>query len=145
MPACLWPAANTNHCLWLVDEYARVKVQSFNTEVVAVHTNLVHNPTCAQYVAPCSDIEVVVQGVWQQVLGLESPPSVESDFFAIGGTSLIGLKVTAAMRKALGFNASLPGAHALQTVSTCFLWYHQVPERRLSCDARTLCGSANLS
>lgn len=98
-----------------------------------------------QYVAPCSDIEVVVQGVWQQVLGLESPPSVESDFFAIGGTSLIGLKVTAAMRKALGFNASLPGAHALQTVSTCFLWYHQVPERRLSCDARTLCGSANLS
>lgn len=62
-----------------------------------------------QYIAPSSDIEVVMQGVWQQVMGLEKPPSMESDFFAIGGTSLIGLKLTAATRKAFGFNSSLPG------------------------------------
>jgi hypothetical protein len=41
------------------------------------------------YVAPRSQTEQVLQGVWQEVLGLSQPPSVEADFFAdLGGSSL---------------------------------------------------------
>lgn len=43
----------------------------------------------ASHVAPRSDHERVLQGVWQQVLGLNDPPSVEADFFTeLGGSSL---------------------------------------------------------
>jgi hypothetical protein len=41
------------------------------------------------YVAPRSQAEQVLQGVWQEVLGLSQPPSVEADFFTeLGGSSL---------------------------------------------------------
>jgi hypothetical protein len=48
------------------------------------------------YVAPSSQAEQVLQGVWQEVLGLSQPPSVEADFFAeLGGSSLqAGRRVT---------------------------------------------------
>jgi hypothetical protein len=46
-----------------------------------------------EYVAPATDMEAVLQQVWQQTLGMETPPSVTADFFTVGGTSLIGLKV----------------------------------------------------
>jgi hypothetical protein len=41
------------------------------------------------YVAPSSQTEQVLQDVWQEVLGLSQPPSVEADFFTeLGGSSL---------------------------------------------------------
>jgi hypothetical protein len=43
----------------------------------------------ASYVPPHNEYEQVLQGVWQQVLGLSQPPSVEADFFTeLGGSSL---------------------------------------------------------
>lgn len=43
----------------------------------------------ASYVAPHSLTEQLLQEVWQQVLGLSQPPSVEADFFTeLGGSSL---------------------------------------------------------
>lgn len=36
----------------------------------------------------CVQLEAAIQGVWVEVLGLAEPPSVTSDFFAVGGSSL---------------------------------------------------------
>ena len=54
-----------------------------------------------EYVAPRSDLERAVQGVWQEVLGLEQV-SVESDFFRVGGNSIMANKVTSRLRAAMG-------------------------------------------
>lgn len=43
----------------------------------------------AAYVAPRTSMECTLQGIWQQLLGLAEPPSVEGDFFNLGGTSLL--------------------------------------------------------
>jgi hypothetical protein len=51
--------------------------------------DLVCDADLASYVAPRSHCELVLQRVWQQVLGLSRPPGVESDFFTeLGGSSL---------------------------------------------------------
>jgi hypothetical protein len=45
--------------------------------------------SATSYVAPGSQAEQVLQDVWQEVLGLSQPPSVEADFFTeLGGSSL---------------------------------------------------------
>jgi hypothetical protein len=61
--------------------------------LVQVDVNKLPKPaeTCdaASYVAPRNQREQVLQGVWQEVLGLSQPPSVEADFFTeLGGSSL---------------------------------------------------------
>ena len=53
-----------------------------------------------EYVAPRSDLEGAVQAVWQEVLGLEQV-SVESDFFRVGGNSIMANKVTSRLRASL--------------------------------------------
>jgi hypothetical protein len=43
----------------------------------------------ASHVTATSHTELALQGVWQEVLGLSQPPSVEADFFTeLGGSSL---------------------------------------------------------
>ena len=54
-----------------------------------------------EYAAPRSDLERAVQAVWQEVLGLEQV-SVESDFFRVGGNSIMANKVTSRLRASLG-------------------------------------------
>ena len=61
------------------------------------------------YVAPRSELEAAVQAVWQEVLGLEQV-SVESDFFRIGGNSIMANKVTSRLRAALEAQALSGGA-----------------------------------
>ena len=53
-----------------------------------------------EYVAPRSKLEAAVQAMWREVLGLEQV-SVESDFFRIGGNSIMANKVTSRLRAAL--------------------------------------------
>ena len=53
-----------------------------------------------EYVAPRNKLEAAVQAVWREVLGLEQV-SVESDFFRIGGNSIMANKVTSRLRAAL--------------------------------------------
>ena len=64
-----------------------------------------------EYVAPRSDLERAVQAAWQEVLGMQRV-SVESDFFRIGGNSLLANKVTSRLRAALG--APLSGGSLYQ-------------------------------
>ena len=54
-----------------------------------------------EYVGPRSKLEAAVQAVWQEVLGLERV-SVESDFFRVGGNSIMANKVTSRLRAAVG-------------------------------------------
>ena len=54
-----------------------------------------------EYVAPRSPVEAAVQAAWQEVLGMQRV-SVESEFFRIGGNSLMANKVTSRLRAALG-------------------------------------------
>ncbi|MGW4401272.1 non-ribosomal peptide synthase/polyketide synthase [Amycolatopsis nivea] len=55
----------------------------------------------AQYIAPRDDRERLVTDVWAEVLGLERV-GVEDDFFALGGDSLLGIRVVARLRAELG-------------------------------------------
>ena len=63
------------------------------------------------YVEPRSELERAVQAVWQEVLGLEQV-SVESDFFRIGGNSIMANKVTTRLRAAM--DAPLSGGAIFQ-------------------------------
>eukprot|EP00775_Hariotina_reticulata_P000664 gene664-959_t len=65
----------------------------------------------ASYAAPHSLTEQLLQEVWQQVLGLSQPPSVEADFFTeLGGSSLQSFLIMAAARDVLQLRAAPPAA-----------------------------------
>lgn len=53
------------------------------------------------FVAPCSDNERLIAGIWQEELGIDKV-GVRDDFFALGGDSLLAIKLTARLRQALG-------------------------------------------
>ena len=74
-----------------------------------------------EYVAPRSELEAAVAAVWQEVLGLEQV-SVESDFFRIGGNSIMANKVTSRLRAALG--APLSGGALFQQPTIASLAFH---------------------
>ena len=52
------------------------------------------------YVAPRTEVERVIAGVWAQVLGIERV-GVHDNFFALGGHSLMATKVVSRLREAL--------------------------------------------
>ncbi|HEX6292480.1 MAG TPA: amino acid adenylation domain-containing protein [Herpetosiphonaceae bacterium] len=47
-----------------------------------------------EYIAPRSDLEQLIAGVWQNLLGIE-PIGVEDNFFALGGHSLLATQIVA--------------------------------------------------
>ncbi|GAA1024555.1 MULTISPECIES: non-ribosomal peptide synthetase [Amycolatopsis] len=77
----------------------------------------------AQYVAPRDEREQLVTDVWAEVLGLERV-GVEDDFFALGGDSLLGIRVVARLRAELG--ADVP-ARLVFTAPTPALLAAQLP------------------
>jgi amino acid adenylation domain-containing protein len=56
----------------------------------------------AQFVAPRTDAEILVAGVWAAVLGLDTAQvGALDDFFALGGHSLLAARVAARLRNAV--------------------------------------------
>jgi amino acid adenylation domain-containing protein len=53
------------------------------------------------YLAPRTEIEAVLAGIWQELLGLERV-GVLDNFFSLGGHSLLGIKLMARIEKAFG-------------------------------------------
>ncbi|MEU9763662.1 amino acid adenylation domain-containing protein [Streptomyces sp. NPDC047987] len=58
-----------------------------------------------EYVAPRTDTEKILAGIWADVLGVEQV-GVHDDFFALGGDSISSLKVVSRLRGALGTGMS---------------------------------------
>ncbi|MFD8922917.1 amino acid adenylation domain-containing protein, partial [Streptomyces sp. NPDC059569] len=55
----------------------------------------------AEYVAPRTEAERVLAGIWAEVLGVERV-GIHDDFFELGGDSISSLKVVSRLRAALG-------------------------------------------
>jgi acyl carrier protein len=53
------------------------------------------------YVSPRTELEAVLADIWSDVLGI-GEVGVTDDFFELGGNSLVGLRLVAAVRKAVG-------------------------------------------
>jgi natural product biosynthesis luciferase-like monooxygenase protein len=57
-------------------------------------------PTAAPAVAPAGELEVLIAGIWQEVLKLPSV-GVQDNFFDLGGHSLLAVQVHSRLKKAL--------------------------------------------
>ena len=62
----------------------------------------------AEYVAPASDLEAAVCGVWQAVLHRAEPISVHANFFELGGNSLQAGALCSRLHAELGRDAAIP-------------------------------------
>lgn len=69
------------------------------------------------YTAPSSSSEKIIAGIWREVLGLDKI-DVDSDFFEIGGHSIIGVKVMAKLEKETGKRLPLVGLLKNPTIRT---------------------------
>ncbi|MCG7556188.1 non-ribosomal peptide synthetase [Pseudoalteromonas sp. Of11M-6] len=52
-----------------------------------------------EFVAANTDLELQLVAIWQQVLRLEQPPSIDCNFFAAGGNSLLVMSLSTALQK----------------------------------------------
>ncbi|MFD6291565.1 amino acid adenylation domain-containing protein, partial [Streptomyces sp. NPDC060205] len=68
-----------------------------------------------EFVAPRSEVERVLAGVWAQVLGVERV-GVEDNFFELGGDSIVSIRVVARARE-LGVHVSVAQLFDHQTVA----------------------------
>jgi acyl transferase domain-containing protein len=59
----------------------------------------------SNYVAPASQIERTIAGIWQELFGIERV-GVHDNFFDLGGNSLVGIQLMSRMRKV--FMAEIP-------------------------------------
>ncbi|MGH3875074.1 MAG: amino acid adenylation domain-containing protein, partial [Pseudonocardiaceae bacterium] len=68
------------------------------------------------YVAPRTDTERVVAGIWAEVLGVPQV-GVADNFFELGGDSILSIRVTSRLRAALGVTVSPRAVFTHSTVS----------------------------
>ncbi|MFE4336966.1 amino acid adenylation domain-containing protein, partial [Streptomyces sp. NPDC056831] len=71
--------------------------------------------SAGEYVAPSSEAERILAGVWEEVLGLERV-GVEDNFFELGGDSIISIRVAANSRE-LGVHVTVAQLFSHQTVA----------------------------
>ena len=70
------------------------------------------------YVAPRTDLEVELVGLWSEVIGVEeSALGVTSNFFVLGGDSIKSIRLVVAINKRLGVSLSLPDLFQHPSVS----------------------------
>jgi hypothetical protein len=69
------------------------------------------------YVAPNTEIEKTICGIWQNVLGLEKI-GVTDDFFKLGGNSILAIQVSHSMSKVLGYNVKVAELFKYKTINS---------------------------
>ncbi|ARU63631.1 hypothetical protein CBW65_23395 [Tumebacillus avium] len=57
----------------------------------------------SNYVAPRTDLEATIAGFWAELFGVQQP-SVQADFFDLGGNSLVAIQLVTRMRKQFGMD-----------------------------------------
>ncbi|MDT8857332.1 SDR family NAD(P)-dependent oxidoreductase [Paracoccaceae bacterium Fryx2] len=70
------------------------------------------------YVAPRNDVERTLTGFWQDLLGVEQV-GVEDDFFALGGHSLIAVRLFAMVKKAYRVDFPISVLFEAPTIARC--------------------------
>ncbi len=79
------------------------------------------------YVPPRNELESTVVAIWQKMLGIEQL-GINDNFFDLGGNSLIGLKMIAAVKKALAIDLPMMALFEGPTVSAlCRYIEHKEP------------------
>ncbi len=68
------------------------------------------------YVAPRTETEQVLAGIWEDVLGIQ-PVGIHDDFHQLGGHSLLALQVLSRLRQALGCELPLRAVFDAPTVA----------------------------
>jgi len=68
-------------------------------------------------VAPSSDVERFVAGLWQEVLGLDELPGVHDHFLDLGGDSMAASRLLAAVRDRLDLEVTMLDLYDLPTVA----------------------------
>nr|WP_211194737.1 type I polyketide synthase [Pyxidicoccus fallax] len=69
-----------------------------------------------EYVAPTTDDERMVAGIWEEVLGVR-PVGLHDDFFELGGHSLLATTVVGRLRDIVGFTVPLQALFESPTVA----------------------------
>ncbi|RUS60147.1 SDR family NAD(P)-dependent oxidoreductase [Pseudorhodobacter sp. E13] len=72
----------------------------------------------SDYIAPRNDIERVLTGFWQDLLGV-GQVGVEDDFFALGGHSLIAVRLFAMVRKTYRVDFPISVLFEAPTIAAC--------------------------
>nr|QEO74258.1 condensation domain-containing protein [uncultured bacterium] len=70
----------------------------------------------SDYVAPCGETERLIAEIWQQELGIEQV-GAQDDFFALGGDSLIAIKLMSRLRHSLDVPLSVRTLYEAPTIS----------------------------
>jgi amino acid adenylation domain-containing protein/non-ribosomal peptide synthase protein (TIGR01720 family) len=68
------------------------------------------------YVAPTSDLEIKLCTIWQEILSLEKV-GIEDNFFRIGGNSILAIRLSHKISKALATNISVADIFSHKTIS----------------------------
>src|SRR5690606_16957361 len=88
----------------------------------AVHRHAARDRSqSAPYVAPRTDLEVILASIWQELLGLEQV-GIEDDFFASGGDSLLGVRAVARIESLLGLELPLHELFENPTIAAMAQW-----------------------
>ncbi|HKP74028.1 MAG TPA: amino acid adenylation domain-containing protein, partial [Longimicrobiaceae bacterium] len=72
-------------------------------------------PAAERYVAPRTPVEEVLAEIWAEVLRVD-PVGATDDFFALGGHSLLVMRLLAGVRKAFGVELSIRAVFATPTL-----------------------------
>jgi NAD(P)-dependent dehydrogenase (short-subunit alcohol dehydrogenase family) len=75
-----------------------------------------HRPEDKPYVAPRTDLERTLAGIWQELIGLERV-SIHDDFFDLGGHSLLGTQMLSRVRDRIRGPVALADLFAAPTVA----------------------------
>ncbi|WP_260989990.1 condensation domain-containing protein, partial [Paenibacillus xylanexedens] len=74
--------------------------------------------TTSEYVAPRSETEAKLAEIWQDVLGLSHPVSIQDDFFQLGGDSIKTIRLIAKMEQAIGQKTNLHHLYQYPTIES---------------------------
>lgn len=80
---------------------------------LAAHENATDSPS---FVAPRNEAEVALCAIWQEVLGVERV-GIEDDFFALGGSSLLVIRLSVLARERLGLSLSVSSIMGRPTIA----------------------------